>query len=111
MKDMSSSNRIFVFDEFVAEERRKYLVVVIYDIVDNRRRAKFAKYLQGFGVRVQKSAFECILPNANYEKLIKGIPKLIGAEDQIRVYKLTSNADIKAWGTMELIEEEEVVII
>lgn len=111
MMNTPSSNRIFVFDEFIAEERRKYLVVVIYDIVDNRRRAAFAKYLQGFGVRVQKSAFECILPNAKYEKLIKGIPKLIGKEDQIRVYKLTSNADIRAWGTVDLIEEEEVVIL
>ena len=27
-------------------------------------------------------------------------------EDQIRVYKLTSNADIRAWGTVELLEEE-----
>ena len=108
---MKFTNRIFIVDEFICEERRKYLVVVIYDIVDNRRRAAFAKYLQGFGVRVQKSAFECILPNAKYEKLIKGIPKLIGKEDQIRVYKLTSNADIRAWGTVDLIEEEEVVIL
>ncbi len=108
---MEKSTRIFIFDEFIAEERRKYLVVVIYDIVDNRRRGAFAKYLKGFGVRVQKSAFECILTAAKYEKLVKGIPSLISAEDQIRVYKLTSNADIKAWGTVELVEEEEVVII
>ncbi|MFA7078790.1 MAG: CRISPR-associated endonuclease Cas2 [Syntrophomonas sp.] len=108
---MQSINRIFVFDEFIAEERRKYLVVVIYDIVDNRRRAAFAKYLKGFGVRVQKSAFECILPDAKYQKLIKGIPQLIGKEDQIRVYKLTNNADVRAWGTVELLEEEEVVIL
>lgn len=105
-------HRIFVFDEFIAEERRKYLVVVIYDIVDNKRRAAFAKYLKGYGVRVQKSAFECILPANKYEKLVKGIPRLIDpAEDQIRVYKLTSNADVRAWGTMDLIEEEEVIII
>lgn len=109
---MDSRHRIFVFDEFIAEERRKYLVVVIYDIVDNKRRAAFAKYLKGFGVRVQKSAFECILPLHKYEKLVKGIPELIASEeDQIRVYKLTSNADVRAWGTMELIEEEEVIII
>ena len=50
------------------------MIVVIYDIIDNRRRAAFAKYLQGFGIRVQKSAFECILPNAKYEKLIRGYP-------------------------------------
>lgn len=108
---MQSRKRIFIADEFISEERRKYLVVVIYDIVDNRRRAAFAKYLLGFGVRVQKSAFECILPNAKFEKLIEGIPGLIGPEDQIRVYKLTSNADIRAWGTVDLVEEEEVVII
>jgi len=108
---MQTYNRIFIFDEFVAEERRKYLVVVIYDIVDDKRRAAFAKYLQGFGVRVQKSAFECIVPQAKYEKLVKGIPGLIAEEDQVRVYKLTSNADIKAWGSVGLVEEEEVVII
>lgn len=108
---MQNSHRIFVFDEFIAEERRKYLIVVIYDIVDNKRRAKLAKYLQGFGVRVQKSAFECILAEAKYEKLIRGIPQLISAEDQVRVYKLTSNADIRVWGTLDLIEEEEVVIL
>ncbi len=104
-------NRIFVFDEFVAEERRKYLIVVIYDIVDNKRRAQFSKYLLGFGARVQKSAFECILPEAKYEKLIKGIPKLITNEDLVRVYKLTSNADIKVWGAVELVEDTEVLIL
>ena len=111
MTHVKCTNRIFVFDEFIPEERRKYLIVVIYDIVDNRKRAAFAKYLKGFGVRVQKSAFECILSDAKYEKLIKGIPHLIEKEDQIRVYKLTSNADIRAWGTVELLEEEEVIII
>jgi CRISPR-associated protein Cas2 len=108
---IKSMNRIFLFDEFVAEERRKYLVVVIYDIVDDKRRVAFAKYLQGFGVRVQKSAFECILPLAKYEKLIRGIPNFITNEDLVRVYKLTSNADIKVWGAIELVEENEVLIL
>lgn len=108
---IQETTRIFVVDEFISEERRKYLIVVIYDISDNKRRAAFAKYLKGFGVRVQKSAFECILPNAKYEKLIRGIPLLIEKEDLIRVYKLTSNADIRVWGTVDLIEEEEVIII
>lgn len=111
MTQLKYNNRIFLYDEFVAEERRKYLVVVIYDIVDDRRRVAFAKYLKGFGVRVQKSAFECILPGSKYEKLLRGIPALIGKEDQVRVYKLTNNADIKVWGTVDLVEEEEVVIL
>ena len=104
-------NRIFLFDEYAAEERRKYLIVVIYDIVDNKRRTAFAKYLLGFGVRVQKSAFECILAGAKYDKLLRGIPLLITAEDLVRVYKLTGNADIKVWGSVDLTEDEEVIII
>lgn len=108
---IQESVRIFMVDEFISEERRKYLIVVIYDISDNKRRVAFAKYLKGYGVRVQKSAFECILPNAKYEKLIKGIPHFIEKDDLIRVYKLTSNADIRVWGTVDLLEEEEVIII
>lgn len=108
---IKESVRIFKMDDFIAEERRKYLVVIIYDISDNKRRTAFAKYLKGFGVRVQKSAFECILPNAKYEKLIKGIPHFIENDDLIRVYKLTSNADIRVWGSVDLVEEEEVIII
>lgn len=106
-----SINRIFDFDEFVPEERRKYLVVIIYDIVDNRRRAAFSKYLQGFGVRVQKSAFECIIPENTYQKLTRGISAYISVEDLVRVYKLTSNADIRVWGNVGVLQEEEVVII
>ncbi len=111
MSEARFINRIFTFDEFIAEERRKYLIVVIYDIVDNKKRTAFAKYLKGFGVRVQKSAFECILPDSKYKKLIAGIPHFITKDDHVRVYKLTSNADIRAWGTVELLEEEEVIII
>ena len=111
MKESSFVNRIFVSDEYIAEERRKYLIVIIYDIVDNKRRRDFAKYLKGFGVRVQRSAFECILADYKYKKLVSGIPHFIAKEDHVRVYKLTSNADIKAWGTVDLLEEEEVIIL
>jgi CRISPR-associated protein Cas2 len=51
------------------------------------------------------------LPQAKYEKLIQGIPKFITNEDLVRVYKLTSNADIKVWGDIDLVEETEVLII
>lgn len=108
---MNSRVYSFEFDDFVSEERRKYLVVVIYDIVDNNKRARFAKYLKGFGVRVQKSAFECILQNRLYERLIKGITNFAGDEDLIRVYRIASNADVRVFGNIGKVTEEEVVII
>lgn len=103
--------RIFSFDDFLPDERRKYLVVVIYDIPDNKRRAHFSKFLEGFGVRVQKSAFECVLSGHLYEKLISEIPRYLTEEDLIRVYKLSGNADIRAWGHIPLSQDSEVTII
>ena len=103
--------RVFNFDSFIMEERRKYLIVVIYDISDNGRRIRLSKYLEGFGVRVQKSAFECILNQQTYERMLAGIPSLIASEDFVRVYKLTGNADIRVWGDAPLTQDSEVIIL
>jgi CRISPR-associated protein Cas2 len=35
--------------------------VVVYDVTDDAERTRVAKVIEGFGVRVQKSAFECVL--------------------------------------------------
>lgn len=35
--------------------------LVIYDITDNKKRREIVKFLSGYGVRVQRSAFEMIL--------------------------------------------------
>ena len=43
----------YFFDTEEIEQNKKYLVVIIYDISDNKRRVKLSKYLQGFGFRVQ----------------------------------------------------------
>ncbi|HHP7244558.1 MAG TPA: CRISPR-associated endonuclease Cas2, partial [Elainellaceae cyanobacterium] len=37
------------------------LVLVVYDIANNRRRQKLSKLLEGYGRRVQESVFECFL--------------------------------------------------
>ena len=38
------------------EDADKKLVLIIYDIIDNKRRSKMVKLLESYGVRVQKSA-------------------------------------------------------
>ena len=40
---------------------KKLFVLIIYDIVDNKRRVRFAKKMSGYGFRVQKSAFEALI--------------------------------------------------
>ena len=44
------------------ENIRQLYVLIIYDIVDNKRRNRFAKEMSGYGFRVQKSAFEAMIP-------------------------------------------------
>lgn len=50
---------------------RNFIVLMIYDIVDNKRRNKMVKCLEAYGVRVQKSAFEALLNRRQYEKMLR----------------------------------------
>lgn len=93
-------------------ESDRQFVLIIYDIVDNKRRTKFAKLLEGYGKRVQKSAFEAMLTDQNYGKLIDQIPAYIdrNGEDSVRVYKITGKGKVKSWGTEPVFEEEIILI-
>lgn len=42
--------------------------LIIYDIVDDKRRNKLVKFLQGYGFRVQKSCFEVMISKALFDK-------------------------------------------
>ena len=88
----------------------KRLVLVIYDIVDNKRRLKFVKLMESFGIRAQKSAFEMVITNNQYEHLLKLIPPYIEDEDNVRVYKLRVNGEVVTWGS-GMTELEEIIII
>ncbi len=98
-------------EERIIEKTRKYLVVVIYDITDDKRRSKIAKFLNGYGLRVQRSCFECILDFALYQKLISEIEKYISEEDLLRVYRLTGNMEVKTWGILGKLEDDDFIVI
>lgn len=100
----------YIFENDNISVKNKKLVLVIYDIVDNKRRTRFVKFLEEYGVRVQKSAFEMIIDGNQYNKMVSRIPFLIGSEDNIRVYKLKIEGDVKSWGS-GLSEAEDVIII
>lgn len=69
------------------------LVVVIYDIPDNRRRTKLATFLEGYGRRVQKSAFECFLGLAEMKALYGKVQQRVKPEvDNVRFYWIASDA-------------------
>ena len=92
-------------------EEDKMFVLIIYDIIDNRKRGQFAKYLQSYGFRVQKSAFEALIKKNTYKNLIKGIKKYVSNEDSIRVYKISGKGQVENFGRQVPEIEEEVIII
>ena len=72
-------------------EEKEYLV--IYDISNNKRRARLAKILGGYGTRIQYSAFESKLNSVKYKGMINQVTKLVDSNDSIRVYKLGQERD------------------
>lgn len=63
--------------------------VVAYDVTDDRRRAKIARYLEAMGERVQGSVFEAYLTAAEVEKLLRKLTRVMNEEeDSVRVYLL-----------------------
>ena len=90
---------------------RKFIVLMIYDIVDNKRRNKMVKCLEAYGVRVQKSAFEALLNRRQYEKMRRESSILIDeAVDSLRVYVLDDIIDVYTWGIGERKETDCVIL-
>ena len=61
--------------------------VLVYDIADNKLRTRLAKVVEGYGVRVQKSAFECRLTRGMKERLWQELGKFeLGETDAVALY-------------------------
>lgn len=73
-------------------------ILVIYDVSDNKKRRNVVKVLNGYGTRVQKSAYECIITNAMSAALEKKLARIIDKTDSVRIYHLSTGAIIKSFG-------------
>lgn len=101
----------YFFEAGVSGSQNKIYVLIIYDIIENKKRIKLAKYLLGYGNRVQKSSFEAYLSQVKYEKLLREIPSFCGEEDSIRVYKIIGKGQVLSWGYQVAPEPEDIIVI
>ena len=98
------------YDEKIYGEKK--LILIIYDIVDNKRRTKFYNYLSGYMIPVQKSCFESHLSDMEFNKLIKKIDRYIDKEeDNVRCYKLSSFGKVYNFGKNLYQPIEEIIIL
>jgi CRISPR-associated protein Cas2 len=69
------------------------LVVVVYDISDDKRRLKLSNFLEGHGRRVQYSVFECFLSLPEMRQLYQKVKRRVKPEeDSVRFYWLSEQA-------------------
>ena len=87
---------------------KKFIVLVIYDVVDSNR---LVKCLERYGVRVQKSAFEALLNRKQYDAMMRRASRIINpVEDSLRVYILDDIINIYTWGIGERKEQDCIIL-
>ena len=91
-------------------QEKKAYVLIIYDIVDNAKRVRLAKFLQGYGFRVQKSAFEALISFSLYNKLLREIGVYVDEEDSIRIYKIVGQGQVTILGKNEKVQNDDCII-
>jgi CRISPR-associated protein Cas2 len=86
------------------------LIVVSYDIPNDRRRTRLAHALKDFGERVQYSVFECRLDAEQLGRLSRRIKAEIDPEeDRVRIYPLCLNCErqVEIQGSGKLTKDPE----
>ena len=90
------------------------MIIVSYDISDDKLRARFSKYLQRYGHRIQYSVFEI----DNSERILKNImneinnkfKKSFSQEDSIIIFCMSSACKTIRYGYAQN-EEKDLIII
>lgn len=102
----------YYFETDPRKESRKIYILVIYDIINSKRRTKFAKVMEGYRMRVQKLCFEAYLRTGLYDRIIKEIPKHIDKkEDSVRVYRMIGAGEVTLFGINVEPKAEDLIII
>ena len=90
------------------------MVIVSYDISDDKLRTKFAKFLSKYGHRLQYSVFKIensnrILTNV-VQKIENDFSKKFEMSDSVYIFKLSSSCEIIKYGYAKN-EDNDIMII
>jgi len=90
------------------------LILITYDIENDRVRTKLAHKLKDFGRRVQLSVFEADVSADELQRLTDLLEKVtLAKEDSIRLYTIcsTCSGKVKIWGAGEVTEDRDFYIV
>ena len=81
-------------------------IVIAYDIQNNKKRNKLAKELLKYGIRTQKSVFECEINRKDLNKIKKIAKKFSYDTDLVSVYEIK---EIDRIGNVDYLEIDDFV--
>lgn len=94
--------------------RGEPMIIISYDISDDKLRTKFSKYLSRFGHRIQYSVFEIENSNKLLNNIICDIEnryaKRFSDMDSVYIFKLSSSCEVIRYGYAKH-EEEDILIV
>jgi CRISPR-associated protein Cas2 len=65
------------------------LVLIAYDIANDKRLRRVAQLMESYGARVQRSVFECRITQNQLDELIEKVKAMIKRrEDRVHIYRL-----------------------
>ena len=90
------------------------MIVVSYDISDDKLRIKFSKYLSRFGHRLQYSVFEIDNSQRIIDNIVTDITnrfeKNFPQEDSVIIFKMSSSCEVLRFGYAKNDEKNFIVI-
>ena len=90
------------------------MILLSYDISEDKLRTQFAKYISKFGHRIQYSVFEIDNSNRVLENIILDIDKKFGKrfseKDSVMICKIKHDNDIIKYGYITH-EDDDILII
>lgn len=90
------------------------MIIVSYDISDDKLRTKFAKYLLKFGHRLQYSVFEIDNSRRILDNIISDLKnefeKSFTQSDSVIIFKLSSSCEVLRFGYARNDESDFMII-
>ncbi len=78
------------------------MIIVSYDIADDKLRTKFSKYLSKFGHRIQYSVFEIDNSPRIVDNIVNDLrsryEKSFSQSDSVVIFKLSSSCEVLRFG-------------
>ena len=90
------------------------MIIISYDISDDKKRAKFCRYIQRFGHRLQYSVYEI----ENSERILNNIitdinnkiKKSFDQSDSVYIFQMSASCKVTKFGYAEN-EDDSLIII